>query len=158
MGVHSILPISEFVVNEKFQRNASKFAIFYISENPKLHFLLFILEFIDTTFSPISSFSHVLIISWESEKLSLECQNFYFLIRFLDHFKRNHETFWCFSENFSLSHQPHENMRKRCDRAIYLGYENFISWIMFWMPSPLYLNSTSSSHKFCEGRLLNLWT
>ena len=38
----SLLPISEFVLDEKFQRNASKSAIFYIYENPKLHFLFFI--------------------------------------------------------------------------------------------------------------------
>ena len=32
----SLLPISEFVLDEKFQRNTSKFAIFYIYENSKL--------------------------------------------------------------------------------------------------------------------------
>ena len=30
--------VSEFVLDEKFQRNASKFALFYIHENPKLLF------------------------------------------------------------------------------------------------------------------------
>ena len=39
---HSLLPTSGFVLNEKFQRNASKFAIFYIYENPKLLFPFFI--------------------------------------------------------------------------------------------------------------------
>ena len=34
-----LLPISEFVLDKKFQRNASEFAIFYIYKNPKLHFL-----------------------------------------------------------------------------------------------------------------------
>ena len=29
----SLLPISEFVLNEKFQRNASKFAIFYVFQS-----------------------------------------------------------------------------------------------------------------------------
>ena len=38
----SLLPISEFVLDEKFQRNDSKFAIFYIYENPKLLFPFFI--------------------------------------------------------------------------------------------------------------------
>ena len=39
----SLLPISEFVLDEKFQRKASKFAIFYILyENPKLLFPFFI--------------------------------------------------------------------------------------------------------------------
>ena len=38
----TILPISEFVLDEKFQRNTSKFAIFYIYENPKLLFPFFI--------------------------------------------------------------------------------------------------------------------
>ena len=39
----ALLPISEFVLNEKFQRNASKFDIFYIYvyENPKLLFSIF---------------------------------------------------------------------------------------------------------------------
>ena len=37
-----LLPISEFVLNEQFQWNASKFAIFYIHENPKLLFPFFI--------------------------------------------------------------------------------------------------------------------
>ena len=37
-----LLPISEFVLDEKFQQNASKFAIFYIYENPRLLFLFFI--------------------------------------------------------------------------------------------------------------------
>ena len=36
-------PISGFVLDEKFQRNASKFAIFYVYENPKLLFPFFIL-------------------------------------------------------------------------------------------------------------------
>ena len=40
--VSTLLPISEFVLDEKFQRNASKFAIFYIYENPKLLFPFFI--------------------------------------------------------------------------------------------------------------------
>ena len=31
-------PILEFVIDEKFQQNASKFAIFYIYESPKLLF------------------------------------------------------------------------------------------------------------------------
>ena len=39
----TLLPISEFVLNEKFQRNASKFAIYYIYENPKFHFPFYIL-------------------------------------------------------------------------------------------------------------------
>ena len=39
----TLLPNSEFVLNEKFQRIASKFAIFYIYENPKLLFPFFIL-------------------------------------------------------------------------------------------------------------------
>ena len=38
----ALLPISEFVLDEMFQRNASKFAIFYIYENPKLLFPFFI--------------------------------------------------------------------------------------------------------------------
>ena len=38
----SLLPISGFVLEEKFQRNASKFGIFYIYENPKLLFPFFI--------------------------------------------------------------------------------------------------------------------
>ena len=38
----ALLPISGFVLDEKFQRNASKFAIFYIYENPKLLFPFFI--------------------------------------------------------------------------------------------------------------------
>ena len=33
-----LLPISEFVLDKKFQRNASKFDIFYIDENPKVAF------------------------------------------------------------------------------------------------------------------------
>ena len=32
----SLLPISEFVLDEMFQQNASKFARFYIYQNPKL--------------------------------------------------------------------------------------------------------------------------
>ena len=36
--MQSLLPISGFVFNKKFQRNTSTFAIFYIYENPKLHF------------------------------------------------------------------------------------------------------------------------
>ena len=35
---YPLLPISDFVLNEKFQRNASKFSIFYIYENLKLLF------------------------------------------------------------------------------------------------------------------------
>ena len=38
----SLLPISEFVLDEMLQQTASKFAIFYIYENPKLPFLFFI--------------------------------------------------------------------------------------------------------------------
>ena len=38
----TLLPISELVLVEKFQRNASKFAIFYTYENPMLLFLFFI--------------------------------------------------------------------------------------------------------------------
>ena len=34
----SLLPILRFVLDKKFQRNASKFAIFYVYENPKLLF------------------------------------------------------------------------------------------------------------------------
>ena len=37
-GDYALLPISEFVLDEKFQRNASKFGIFYIYENLKLLF------------------------------------------------------------------------------------------------------------------------
>ena len=38
----SLLPISGFVLNEKFQRNASKFAIFYIPIlKPKVAFSVF---------------------------------------------------------------------------------------------------------------------
>ena len=33
VGLTPLLPISEFVLDEKFQRKASKFAIFYIYEN-----------------------------------------------------------------------------------------------------------------------------
>ena len=33
--LYSLLPISEFMHDEKFQRNPSKFAIFYIYENQK---------------------------------------------------------------------------------------------------------------------------
>ena len=40
--LYSHLQFSGFVLNEKFQRNASKFAIFYIYENPKLLFPFFI--------------------------------------------------------------------------------------------------------------------
>ena len=36
----ALLPISEFVLDKKFQQNASKFAIFYIYKNPKLLFPL----------------------------------------------------------------------------------------------------------------------
>ena len=38
----TLLPISEFVLDEKFHRNASKFVIFYIYENLKLLFPFFI--------------------------------------------------------------------------------------------------------------------
>ena len=38
----SLLPISGFVLIEKFQQNASKFAIFYMHENLKLFFPFFI--------------------------------------------------------------------------------------------------------------------
>ena len=38
----TLLPILRFVLDEKFQQNASKFAIFYIYENPKLLFPFFI--------------------------------------------------------------------------------------------------------------------
>ena len=39
----SLLPISGFVLDKKFQRNASKFAIFYlVYQNPKLLFPFFI--------------------------------------------------------------------------------------------------------------------
>ena len=41
-GTRSLLQISEFVLDKKLQQNASKFAIFYIFENPKVLFLLFI--------------------------------------------------------------------------------------------------------------------
>ena len=41
----SLLPISGFVLDEKFQQNASKFAIFDIYENPKLLFPFFIFHF-----------------------------------------------------------------------------------------------------------------
>ena len=34
----TLLPILRFVLDKKFQRNASKFTIFYIYENPKLLF------------------------------------------------------------------------------------------------------------------------
>ena len=36
MAASTLLPISEFMLNEKFQPNTSKFVIFYIYENPKL--------------------------------------------------------------------------------------------------------------------------
>ena len=39
----ALLPILRFVLDEKFQLNASKFAIFYIYENSKLLFPVFIL-------------------------------------------------------------------------------------------------------------------
>ena len=42
----ALLPISEFVLNEKFQRNTSNYAIFYIHENPKLFFPFFILSYL----------------------------------------------------------------------------------------------------------------
>ena len=38
----TLLPILRFVLDEKFQQNASKFAILYIYENPKLLFPFFI--------------------------------------------------------------------------------------------------------------------
>ena len=38
----SLLPISEFMLDKKFQRNASKFAICYKYKNPKLLFPFFI--------------------------------------------------------------------------------------------------------------------
>ena len=38
----ALFPISEFVLDEKFHRNASKFAIFYINENPNLLFPFFL--------------------------------------------------------------------------------------------------------------------
>ena len=38
----TLLPISEFVLDENSQQNASKFARFYIYENPKLLFPFFI--------------------------------------------------------------------------------------------------------------------
>ena len=41
--LNSLLQISGFVLNEKFQRNASKITIFYIHVNPKLLFPSFIL-------------------------------------------------------------------------------------------------------------------
>ena len=40
--LNSLLPISVFVLDEKFHRNASKFAIFHIYENPKMLFPFFI--------------------------------------------------------------------------------------------------------------------
>ena len=52
--VYTLLPISEFVLDEKFQRNASKFAIFYIYKNPKLLFPIFILCYF--TFSLFEAF------------------------------------------------------------------------------------------------------
>ena len=36
-GFISLLPISDFVLDGKFKRNTSKFAIFKIYKNPKLH-------------------------------------------------------------------------------------------------------------------------
>ena len=36
--INALPPTSGFVLDEKFQRNASKFAIFYIYENSKLLF------------------------------------------------------------------------------------------------------------------------
>ena len=39
---YTLLPILRFVLDEKFQRNASKFAIFDLYENPKLLFPFFI--------------------------------------------------------------------------------------------------------------------
>ena len=52
---------------------------------------------------------------------------------FLNRFKWNHKKFWRFHENFSLSHQPHENMRKGGDRAnwrlIGMAYKWFHSYV-----------------------------
>ena len=40
--ISTLLPISEFALDEKFQRNASKFAIFYIGiRKPKVAFSVF---------------------------------------------------------------------------------------------------------------------
>ena len=41
----SLLPILRFMLDEKFQWNASKFAIFYMYKNPKLLFPFFISEY-----------------------------------------------------------------------------------------------------------------
>ena len=43
ISVLTLLPISEFVLDEKFQQNASTYAIFYVYESPKLIFPFFIL-------------------------------------------------------------------------------------------------------------------
>ena len=44
----ALLPISGFVLDKKFQRNASKFAIFWTYENPKLLFPFFHFVHIET--------------------------------------------------------------------------------------------------------------
>ena len=43
----SLLQISEFVLDKKFQWNASKFTIFHMYENPKLLFTFFILCYLE---------------------------------------------------------------------------------------------------------------
>ena len=69
----------------------------------------------------IARLSSFLMISWESEKILIWMIEFLtFWWDFLNNFKLNHEKFWRFNENFSHSHQPHENMRKGGDRAIFI--------------------------------------
>ena len=53
MYIVTLLPISGFVLNEKFQRNASKFAISIIYENPKLLFPFYISDYF-IFFSPVN--------------------------------------------------------------------------------------------------------